>query len=154
MNIIIDLIKKIRVIRNEYGVSLSKPIELNIIAKTDEIYDSIEESSEYLIKFLNPSPFNLLKDEKEFKDAVSVISDKYKAYIPLSGLVNFDEMVKDLKNKLEQIEKELVRSNSMLSNEKFLSKAPEAKINEEKEKLNKYLETKKHLEDELKKYSL
>jgi len=151
MNIIVDLIKKIRVIRNEYGVSLSKPIELIIQANNKESLDSIIESKEYLIKFLNPEPFNITLEDISLKDAVSIISDQYKAYIPLSGLVNIDELKKELHTKLEQIDKELARSNGILNNQNFLSKAPEAKINEEKEKLAKYEETKKQILIELEK---
>ena len=151
MNIIIDLIKKVRIIRNEYNVSLSKPIDLTIKVINDDSYKLIDDSKDYLIKFLNPKPLSLILDDVNISESISIITDTYKAYIPLKGLVNYEEMKNDLIKKLEDIEKELVRSNSILSNENFLKKAPEAKIIEEKNKLNKYLETKKHLEDELKK---
>ena len=54
----------------------------------------------------------------------------------------------DLKAEIERLTKEqkklegeLARSKNMLSNEKFLSKAPESKIAEEKEKQQKYQQT-------------
>jgi len=151
MDIIIDLIKRIRTIRNDYGVSLSKPIEMIIQSLDEESYKTIDESRDYLDKFLNPSPFSLTKESVNVDNSIAVISDRYKAYIPLNGLVNYDEMKKDLEKKLADIEKELERSNQILNNPNFLNKAPEAKINLEKEKLNKYLDTKKHLIDELEK---
>ena len=150
MDIVIDLIKKVRVIRNENGVSLSKPIELLIQPLNKKIFEFLSESREYLTKFLNPAPLTITLDKLEIQDAVSIISDQYKAYIPLNKLVNTDELKADLIKKLENINKELIRSNAILSNENFLKKAPESKINEEKEKLLKYQDTKKHLEDELK----
>ena len=151
MDIVIDLIKKIRVIRNENGVSLSKPIELLIQPLNDKTYKIINESREYLTKFLNPAPLTISLDNLNIKDAVTVISNSYKAYIPLSGLINKEELKADLLKKLEDIDKELERSNNILSNPNFISKAPEAKIKLEKEKLLKYQDTKKHLLDELKK---
>ncbi|MBP5342627.1 valine--tRNA ligase [bacterium] len=151
MDLVIDLIKRVRVIRNENGVSLSKPIELLIQALNDKTYDFIMESKEYLIKFLNPSPLSITKCKINITDAVSIISDSYKAYIPMSHLVDTIELKNDLLKKLEDIDKELERSNNILSNENFLNKAPEVKIKLEKDKLLKYQETKKHLIDELKK---
>ena len=60
-------------------------------------------------------------------------------------------MKADLLKKIDDIDKELERSEGILSNPNFLAKAPEAKIKIEKEKLLKYQDTKKHLLDELKK---
>ena len=58
--------------------------------------------------------------------------------MPFSDLVDIDKEIERLKNEEKKLERELKRVNGMLSNEKFISKAPEAKINEEKEKLSKY----------------
>ena len=44
----------------------------------------------------------------------------------------------EMKNEKERLEKELARSRGMLSNERFLSRAPEAKVQEEKDKLAGY----------------
>lgn len=151
MDIIIDLIKRVRVIRNEYSVSLSKPIEINIHALNDTSYNTINQSKDYIDKFLNASPYSLNKEGYDIKDAISVITDQYKLYIPLRGLVNKEEVIKGIEAELLKINKEIERSDSILSNENFLSKAPKEKIEIEKEKREKYIKTKLHLEDELKK---
>mgnify|MGYP000528593223 FL=1 len=52
-------------------------------------------------------------------------------------------------NPVERLKKELARSKGMLSNEKFLSKAPEAKVLEEKEKLAKYEQMMQQVEERL-----
>ena len=151
MEIIIDCIKKVRTVRNEYGVSLSKPIEMEVVALDDLSYNSLSESSEYLRKFLNPEPLRIVKKESKMDNALSIISDRYKIYIPMSGLVDKDEKLKALKEAYEKNESEIMRSNSILSNENFLKKAPEAKVMAEKAKLESYLKTKKELEEEIKK---
>ena len=151
MEIIIDCIKKVRTVRNEYGVSLSKPIELEVVALDKKSYNSLCESMEYLKKFLNPEPLRIVKEETNMDNTLTLISDRYKIHIPMSGLVNKDEKLKSLKEAYEKNEKEIERSNSILSNENFLKKAPEAKVSAEKAKLESYLKTKKELEEEIKK---
>ena len=59
-------------------------------------------------------------------------------YIPFAELVDIAQEIERLKKEQKRLEGELARSKGMLSNERFLSKAPEAKIAEEKEKLAKY----------------
>jgi valyl-tRNA synthetase len=59
-------------------------------------------------------------------------------YLPLEDLVDFEKEKERLLKEQARLEKELARSKGMLSNEKFLSKAPEAKVQEEKDKLAGY----------------
>ena len=72
------------------------------------------------------------------EDAVSIVIPDDVVYIPLEDLVDLEKEKERLLKEQEKLEKELARSKGMLSNERFLSKAPEAKVNEEKEKLQKY----------------
>ena len=72
------------------------------------------------------------------EDAVSVVVTDAVVYLPLAELVDFEQEIERLTKEEERLKKELARVNGMLSNEKFISKAPEAKINEEKAKLEKY----------------
>ena len=59
-------------------------------------------------------------------------------YMPFAELVDINAEKERLNKELKRLEGEIARSNGMLGNEKFISKAPEAKVNEEKEKLKKY----------------
>ena len=59
-------------------------------------------------------------------------------YIPFAELVDIAKEIERLQKEEERLTRELARVTGMLSNEKFVSKAPEAKINEEKAKLEKY----------------
>ena len=69
---------------------------------------------------------------------MSIVIPDAVAYIPLSDLVDLEKEKERLQKEKERLEKELARSKGMLGNERFLSKAPEAKVQEEKEKLAKY----------------
>mgnify|MGYP002422513878 FL=1 len=59
-------------------------------------------------------------------------------YIPFEELVDIGQEIDRLEKEEKRLEAELKRVNGMLGNERFLSKAPQAKIAEEKEKLEKY----------------
>ena len=151
MEIIIDAIKKVRTVRNDYGVSLSKPIELEILALDEDSYKSLRESKEYLIKFLNPNPLRIVTKESGLSNALTIVSPRYKLIIPMNELVNKEELLKTLEEAYKKNEAEIARSNGILSNPNFLAKAPEAKVNDEKKKLEGYLKTKKELEEEIEK---
>ena len=59
-------------------------------------------------------------------------------YIPFAELVDIAQEIERLKKEQKRLEGELARVTGMLNNERFLSKATEAKIAEEREKLAKY----------------
>ena len=59
-------------------------------------------------------------------------------YLPLEDLVDFEQERERLKKEEERLSKEIRRAEGMLANEKFVSKAPEAKVQEERDKLEKY----------------
>ena len=72
------------------------------------------------------------------KSAVSAMIPEAAVYMPLDELLDLEKERERLKKEEARLEKELARVNGMLNNEKFVSRAPEAKIQEEKEKLEKY----------------
>ncbi len=72
------------------------------------------------------------------EDAVSTVIPDAVIYMPFAELVDIEKEIDRLLKEKERLEKELARVNGMLNNERFVSKAPEEKINEEKEKLIKY----------------
>jgi valyl-tRNA synthetase len=70
-------------------------------------------------------------------------------YMPFAELVDVAKELERLTKEKERLVKELARVNGMLNNEKFVSKAPEAKINEEKAKLEKYTQMMSQVEERL-----
>lgn len=71
-------------------------------------------------------------------DAVSVVVPDATVYVPLEELIDFEQEKERLTKEETRLNKEIARSNGMLNNEKFVSKAPAAKVQEEREKLEKY----------------
>ena len=80
------------------------------------------------------------KENKENipQNAMSVLADGIEVYIPFEELVDLEAEKQRLQGEREKLLSEVARGEKMLSNPGFVNKAPEAKINEEKAKLEKY----------------
>ena len=72
------------------------------------------------------------------EDAVSAVLPEAVIYMPFAELVDIDKEIERLQKEEQRLTKELARVNGMLSNERFMSKAPESKVAEERAKLEKY----------------
>ena len=77
-------------------------------------------------------------DEGIPKDAVTVVIPDAVIYIPFEEIVDIEKEKERLNKEKEKLEGELKRVKGMLSNKNFLSKAPEKKVQEEKDKLEMY----------------
>ena len=136
-----DMIEIITAIRNERAKANkvpSKPIDISIYAKDFKVKKMIESTSQYLTKFTNPKNLVFLDNDIEAKNYVVVVLSMAKIYIPSSDLVDKEEVIKKLMATKAKLESELLRSEKMLSNESFVSKAPQAKIDAEKAKQAEY----------------
>ena len=80
---------------------------------------------------------------------MSIIAEGLELYIPFEELVDIEEERKRLEEEKKKVLSEIERASKMLANPGFVNKAPEAKINEEKEKLNKYKEILENIEKRL-----
>ncbi len=140
-------------VRNERAKANKAPsvkIAINIVANLDTA-KSLSACQNYLDRFLNPSKL-LITSEKEFTDdCVISVLDKETIYIPTNDLVDLNEVLKNLLGEKKKLEAELARSKGILNNANFLAKAPEAKVQNEKDKLasyeKQYDEVCKHIED-------
>ncbi len=135
---LITIITAIRNERSKANKAPSKPIDIAIYPKDNTILESLKETEAYLTKFANPKELTFLEADIEAKDYVIVVLPMAKIYIPTGDLVDKAEVIKKLMATKEKLEAELNRSNKMLSNESFVSKAPKAKIDAEKAKQAQY----------------
>lgn len=139
VELIKEAVRGIRNIKTSMNVSPSKKVNVYIVTGDDRI-KNIFEKSNLFFSMLSNAENVYIKDEKDegLKDAVSCVIAGADIYMPLDDLVDIDKEIERLKKEEEKLIKELERANGMLSNEKFISKAPQSKIDEEKEKLKKY----------------
>ena len=134
-----DLISGIRNIRNNMNVHPSRKSKLIVV--TENYTDLIKESTAVLNKLAFASNVEIESNKQNIPtNAVSVVTDGIEIFMPFEDLVDLSQEKERLSQKKEKLESEVARATKMLSNPGFVSKAPEAKINEEKAKLAKYQE--------------
>ncbi len=131
------LIIEIRNVRTKMNVHPSRKSKLFIVTSTME--SAIKESEIFLKKLGFANEIVIIKEEKAIpNNAISIVVDDLKVFIPFEELVDIQEEIQRLEGEKKKLETEVERGEKMLSNTGFMSKAPEAKINEEKEKLKNY----------------
>ena len=133
-----NIITEIRNVRANMNVHPSKKSTLLFVSKD---YKEQIENCSFLEKlgFANKIEVNEIKREIP-ANAISILNQGIELYIPFEDLVDIKEEIERLEGEKKKLEAEVLRGEKMLSNPGFVSKAPEAKINEEKEKLANYKE--------------
>ena len=143
------LIVEIRNIRTQMNVHPSKKSKL--IINKNGLEKDILSAKEFLIKLGFASEIEIIEDETCVpQNAVSIVVDDIKAYLPFEELVDLEEERKRLEGEKTRLEAEVLRGEKMLSNPGFVNKAPEKKVNEEKEKLANYKKMLENVNERLK----
>lgn len=134
-----EAVRGIRNSRTGMNVPPSRKAKVFVVSDDEQVRDIFEKGKVFFTTLAYASEVEIQSDKSGIdEDAVAVLIPNATVYMPFSDLVDIDKEIERLKNEEKKLEGELKRVNGMLSNEKFISKAPEAKINEEKEKLSKY----------------
>ncbi|MCR5416634.1 MAG: valine--tRNA ligase [Pseudobutyrivibrio sp.] len=134
-----DVVRGMRQLRTDMDVPPSKKAAIHIVAEDADIRGIFEEITPIFKGLAGATEVFVQADKAGISDdAVSVVIADATIFVPLEDLVDFEKEKERLTKEKEKLEKELARSRGMLSNEKFMSKAPEAKVAEEREKLAKY----------------
>ena len=132
-----DIIVKVRNIRTTMNVHPSKKVKLIFV--TTKFATELKEAESFVCKLAFGNEIAIQEDNTGIdENAVSIPEDEINLYMPFNELVDVEEEKKRLEGELAKLEGEVKRSQGILNNEGFLAKAPEAKVNEEKEKLEKY----------------
>ena len=132
-----QMIVEIRNVRANMNIHPSKKAKLIFV--TTKYEKDINEAKEFMLKLGFGSELKVQSDKSGIaQDAISIIQDGIELYMPLEDLVDIKEEIARLEGEKKKLEAEVQRGEKMLSNEGFVSKAPEKKINEEKEKLANY----------------
>lgn len=149
LNIVMEIISAVRNERAKASKAPSAKINIRLEAKSQEVCDILNSAKPYLLKFTNPNELEITTDKANLENQVVVVLNDLTIYIPTNDLVDIEEVIKKLEGELKKLEGELLRSNNMLNNPNFVNKAPEAKIQAERDKKamyeEKYNEVKAHL---------
>ena len=146
-----EAVRGIRNVRTQMNVAPSRKAKVFVVSDNDEVLD-IFSTGKLFFESLAYASESVCQKNKDgiADDAVSVVLAEATVYIPFSDLVDISAEIERLTKEQKKLEGELKRSQNMLSNEKFLSKAPADKIAEEKEKQQKYQQTYDQITERLK----
>ncbi|MCR4695390.1 MAG: valine--tRNA ligase [Pseudobutyrivibrio sp.] len=134
-----DVVRGMRQLRTDMDVPPSKKAAIHIVSEDAAVRAMFEEITPIFKTLAGATEVFVQADKAGISDdAVSAVIPNATLFVPLEDLVDFEKEKERLTKEKEKLEKELARSRGMLSNEKFMSKAPEAKVAEERAKLEKY----------------
>ncbi|MGK4116863.1 valine--tRNA ligase [Lysinibacillus capsici] len=138
MKLLMDIIRSVRNIRAEVNTPMSKKVPLFISAKDAATAAVLKDNQAYLEKFCNPDTLTIGEGLEAPGQSMTAVVTGAQVFLPLVGLINLEEEIARLEKELEKWAKEVKLVTGKLSNEKFVSKAPEALVNAEREKLADY----------------
>jgi len=143
-----EAVKAIRNVRTTMNVPPSKKAAVFVVSEEAAVRDTFENSKLFFAALAGASQVTVQADKAGIaEDAVSAVIPNATVYMPFDDLVDIEKEIERLTKEKERLTAELARVNGMLANERFISKAPEAKIAEEREKLAKYTDMMKQVEE-------
>ncbi|MCI8774240.1 MAG: valine--tRNA ligase [Lachnospiraceae bacterium] len=134
-----EAVRGIRNVRTQMNVAPSRKAAVHVVSEKEEVRNVFEEGRLFFTSLAGASEVMIQTDRAGIADdAVSVVVPNATLYIPFAELVDIGQEIERLTKEKKRLEGELARVNGMLNNERFMSKAPEAKVAEERAKLEKY----------------
>ncbi len=139
ISMIKEAVRGIRNVRTDMNVPNSKKATVYVVSENPQVREIFEQGRSFFAALSFASEVKVQADKAGIEEsAVSTMIPEAAVYMPLDELLDLAKEKERLKKEEVRLQKELARVNGMLNNEKFVSKAPAAKIQEEKEKLEKY----------------
>ncbi len=150
IEILKEAVRGVRNVRTEMNVAPSRKAHVYVVSENADIRTVFEEGMLFFASLAYASDVTV-QDTKSgiADDAVSVVIANANIYIPFAELVDISQEIERLEKEEKRLESELARVNGMLNNEKFMSKAPEQKIAEERAKLTKYTQMRQQIAERL-----
>ena len=142
---VISVIRAVRNRRSEMNVPPSKKAKICIASSSKQIF---EDGAAFIARLASGSSVEVA-ESFDMPDAVLVVTDSAKVYIPLNELVDFAAELARLEKELEAANKDKAFYEGKLNNAGFVAKAPEAVVNQQRELLSKTLDRLSMLEESI-----
>ena len=136
---LMELIRAVRTIRNEMNTPLSKPVDLYIKVQDAAGQALLEANQAYIKRFCNPAQLLISQAPEHPEEVVTQVLSFAEILMPLKGLIKLEDELARLEGEQAKLEKEVARIDGKLSNDKFVSRAPEHVVAEERNKRQGYL---------------
>lgn len=138
-SILQDTITKVRNLRAENDVAPSKPLQIHLVIQNEEDLALFENQRSFFEKFLNTSQLTMSQKLSSDEETILIVGSRIVIHVIKSDIIDPQKELQSLLKQQKQLESEIKRSESLLHNEKFMSKAPQSKISDEKQKYQDYL---------------
>ena len=148
MNQIMEMIKAVRNARAEMNVPPSKKAKVMFDAD-DSAKEALRVAGQYFMTLASASEIEFVEKGSTVSDALNVVVDGVKIFIPLAELIDFEKELERLTKEKIKFEGELQRAETKLNNQGFVAKAPQNLIDEEKSKIEKYREMLKNINERI-----
>lgn len=150
MNLLQALTVAIRSIRADFGIPPAKKVDVYLATSDSKKLKVIKQHASYIAQLAGIS--SLVVEEKlaKVKSAAAAIEHGVEIFVPLAGLIDIEQELKQLESELEKVGQEIVKVKGKLKNKGFLAKAPAGIVRKEKEKLEMLEDKKKKIEAQIK----
>ena len=143
-------VRNIRNLRADMNVPPSRKATVYVVSEKEEVRAVFENSRVFFATLGYASEVIVQADKTGIADdAVSTVIPDAVIYIPFAELVDVEKEIARLEKEAKRLSGEIKRATGMLNNEKFTSKAPAAKVEEERQKLEKYTAMAAQVEERL-----
>jgi len=133
MELAMSIIRSVRNIRSEAEAAPAKKLRLLVLANDPE---AVKAETNHLEKLGMITAVEFLASKADVPDEVmSAVVDGAEIYVPLDDLLDYNQEYDRVSKEVARLEGEVKRIGGMLSNQAFVSKAPEKVVNNEREKL-------------------
>ena len=143
---VVDAIRAIRNARAEMNVPPSRKAKVYIETQYPEAFKAGER---FFFRLAGASEVEIAPEVK-LEGAVSAVTDSARIFIPLADLIDKEKELARLNKELAACEKDISIISGKLDNEKFMAKAPEKIVEQEKEKLARAKERMENIKESLK----
>ena len=150
VELIKEAVRGIRNTRTGMNVPPSRKAKVFVVSESEEVRNIFENSKAFFATLGYASEVAVQSDKTGIaEDAVSVLIHQAALYMPFADLVDIDKEIERLTKAEDKMNKEIKRAQGMLSNPKFVDKAPADKVQAEKDKLEKYTQMLAQIQERL-----
>jgi len=149
---IMDAITKIRNLRSENNVQPTKPLDIHLVVDDQSLYEEVLLQRTILQKFMSAGELILEQHLSAQEETIMMVGKSIVLYVMKKDIIDPEKEKEALLKQKLQLETEIKRSEAILGNPNFVQKAPEAKLQLEKEKYQSYLKQYEMVIDKLKNY--
>ena len=152
IEVINEVLKQIRNTRANMNIQGNKKVDAYILLEDEKLANIFKESEKFIQKLGVIENINYIISRDEVNDSyTSLHFDKLSLFLDFSSVINIEEELEKLNKEKETATKELNRAKGMLSNETFVSKAPQSLVEKEREKITKYTEVLTKIDEQINK---